>query len=505
MSKKKKYRLRLKTLDFISPVDRPAQETANVRLLKRAGTLSELVAEKGLFAEYAKHSDELGLVFCWAFTSKIDGADYYDLQGDTISEEEIIKVAAEFMENSRAVDEMHDGEAAGTTIFAMPWGAEVAKAFLNIETDTAGLMVAIKPPPAVFDKFKAGEYTGVSIGGTGIREEVIEDRAPVDDDGKRAFSKRGRLTSSDDGHAHLVDDEVGAFGAGHSSWEEGSGGHGHSHPYTIDDGGTIAIGDAQGHGHTIGAVAARAPKPDDPAAKAADDPTQETETMDALKKAQLYGKLNDAEKAHYAGLDESDQEGYLEMSKAARQAAIAKAVEDDPVVYKSTRTGKEYRASVGIDTIDAIKSADESNAALAVERAARVDAEVAKRAATLNHLPGKVVEKKTTAADGSEVVVKTDTKIALVKAIDAIEDPEVREGAREILAAANKALDPAFASTGLRPATPAAGSAYAKLKGMAATRAVEKSITEAEAFIIICDENKALYDEHRAESDRPRA
>src|SRR5262245_22764745 len=96
-----RFRLKLKRLDFISAVDTPAQETAKVVLMKRDGQ-----------ANVVKISDELGLVFCWAFTSKAAGSDYYDLHGDNI-DDDFVKAAAEFMQNGGVTDEMHDSEPDG--------------------------------------------------------------------------------------------------------------------------------------------------------------------------------------------------------------------------------------------------------------------------------------------------------------------------------------------------------------------------------------------------------
>lgn len=161
----KRFRLRLKRLDFISAVDTPAQETATAVLLKSGDFRAT--------ARVVKTADELGLVFGWALTSKSGGADYFDLQGDNVVEDDLIRVAAEFMENGGATDQQHDFEADGRVVFAMPLTAEVAKSF-GIQTDTTGLMVAIKPSADVFAKFKSGEYTGFSIAGTGEREPLAK-------------------------------------------------------------------------------------------------------------------------------------------------------------------------------------------------------------------------------------------------------------------------------------------------------------------------------------------
>jgi hypothetical protein len=53
----------------------------------------------------------------------------------------------------------------------MPMTAEVAKSF-GVQTNTTGLMVAIKPSADAIAKFKSGEYTPFSIAGIGEREAV---------------------------------------------------------------------------------------------------------------------------------------------------------------------------------------------------------------------------------------------------------------------------------------------------------------------------------------------
>ncbi len=155
-----RFKLKLTRLDFISPVDSPAQETAKVLLIKRKGEVDGA-------ASVVKVSEELGLVFCWAFTSKAAGSDYYDLHGDTI-DQDFVAAAASFMERGGVTDEMHDGSPDGRVVFAMPMTPDIAKAY-GIQTDTVGLMVALKPSPDVLAKFKSGEYTGVSIQGMGER------------------------------------------------------------------------------------------------------------------------------------------------------------------------------------------------------------------------------------------------------------------------------------------------------------------------------------------------
>jgi hypothetical protein len=82
----------------------------------------------------------------------------------------MLKAAADFMVESRASREMHQGGRDGSVVFAFPLTADVAKAF-GIETSRTGLLVAVKPSRGVLEKFRSGEYTGFSIGGRRGRDE----------------------------------------------------------------------------------------------------------------------------------------------------------------------------------------------------------------------------------------------------------------------------------------------------------------------------------------------
>lgn len=123
------------------------------------------------FATVLKVDDSLGLVLGWAIVCKHEGEDYYDLQDDLIPESSMLEAAVDFMSGARTAKEMHKGEAIGSIVFAFPLTGEIAKAF-GIETATTGLMVAMKPSPDVLEKFKSGEFTGFSIGGRRIKDEI---------------------------------------------------------------------------------------------------------------------------------------------------------------------------------------------------------------------------------------------------------------------------------------------------------------------------------------------
>lgn len=116
------------------------------------------------FSKAESVNSDLGLVFGWGIICDEGGADYIDVQGDHITQDCMLKSAADFMANSRNGNEMHAGPDSGSYVFAFPMTAEIAKAF-GVTTQKHGLMLAYKPTPEVLAKFKSGEYTGFSIEG----------------------------------------------------------------------------------------------------------------------------------------------------------------------------------------------------------------------------------------------------------------------------------------------------------------------------------------------------
>ena len=121
-------------------------------------------------AEILKVDDTLGLVMGYAIICKDEsGEDYFDLQGDHITEDAMLKASVDFMQNSRVAKDMHAGEQTGTVVFAWPMTSEIAKAF-GFETNKTGLMIAVRPEADMLAKFKDGTYTGFSIGGHWLEE-----------------------------------------------------------------------------------------------------------------------------------------------------------------------------------------------------------------------------------------------------------------------------------------------------------------------------------------------
>lgn len=131
--------------------------------------------EKRGYAKIKKVDDELGLVMGFAIVCNIDGEPYFDLQGDHIPEDSMLKAATDFMANSREAKEMHAGDRIGDILFAFPLTSETAKAY-EIETKTTGLMIAMKPADEeTLEKFRSGEYSGFSIGGLRLEDEDVSE------------------------------------------------------------------------------------------------------------------------------------------------------------------------------------------------------------------------------------------------------------------------------------------------------------------------------------------
>jgi hypothetical protein len=113
-----------------------------------------------------------GLAMGFAIVSKKDGQDYFDVQGDHIPEDAMMAAAIDFMQNSRVAKDMHQGEAQGSVVFAVPITADIRKYLL--ENDMTGLFIGMMPSPDILAKFKSGEYTGFSIGGSRLVDEEVE-------------------------------------------------------------------------------------------------------------------------------------------------------------------------------------------------------------------------------------------------------------------------------------------------------------------------------------------
>ena len=144
-------------------------------------------------------------------------------------------------------------------------------------------------------------------------------------------------------------------------------------------------------------------------------------------------QLNDAEKSYFNDLNDSkDQAEFLEKSASQRAAIIEDLEKSNPVVYTDS-LNQEYRKSDDPRLVEMAKQRDEDRRELAKMRLKSEDDEVTKRAESYPFLKGDL-----------------DTRKALIKAVDAIEDEEVRKGVFDILQSANKTNEPLFKSIGVQ-------------------------------------------------------
>lgn len=283
--------------------------------------------------------------------------------------------------------------------------------------------------------------------------------APLDP----SLHKRLLLTTSEDGHSHLLSD-VAEDGGGMTSWADGTprgenDTGGHAHPYTIASDGKITIGEANGHTHRVIRT------------KAVDDVSGASETGGGLDMdpKELQKALDEAEaarkkaakeietlkavtalkadaRAHYDGLGEKDRADFLSKSTEEQNREVAdslkKAQESDPVVYKD-RDNIEYRKSDGEKLIATAKRADAMAEKLEKSEQRAIEAEHKTKAETYKHL-------------GGDETVRT----SLAKAVASIEDETERESVEKMLAGvakSAKAQSDIFKSIGTGASDPSAG------------------------------------------------
>lgn len=124
----------------------------------------------------AKVDDTQQNVFGWAsIVTKADGTVVEDHQGDIIEPAELENAAYQFMLDSRASGQDHNGEAPdGEVIESMVMTTEKATAMgIPAGTVPTGWWLGVHiPDPEAFAKARSGERAYFSIEGTAIREPV---------------------------------------------------------------------------------------------------------------------------------------------------------------------------------------------------------------------------------------------------------------------------------------------------------------------------------------------
>ena len=131
------------------------------------------MTEKSKTAKLVKVEDivpEFGLVLGRAIICSVNGEPYFDTDNQHIPADVMLKASIEWSQTAQHTKEMHSAES-GSSVFEFPLTDEIKKAF-GIECNWEGLMVAYKPTDEVLQKFISGEYTGFSVGGMAVLEDV---------------------------------------------------------------------------------------------------------------------------------------------------------------------------------------------------------------------------------------------------------------------------------------------------------------------------------------------
>lgn len=125
------------------------------------------MTDKTLHCTIAKADDRLGVLFGWAIVCQEGGHDYIDLQGDRIPEQTMAKAALAFAKGTRQVRFNHSSANVGECVFVMPMTSDVQEALgLQSPNLRSGLVVGARVDDETLAKYRSGELTGFSIGGT---------------------------------------------------------------------------------------------------------------------------------------------------------------------------------------------------------------------------------------------------------------------------------------------------------------------------------------------------
>lgn len=346
-----------------------------------------------------------------------------------------------------------------------------------------------RPRRRIMRTFKINEISAVDVPAQeGAVAVIMKRRDPQTDE----IEKRVFLTTSIEGHAHLVDEQTfdGSFReGGDTSWTQSEGeDFGHSHPWVRSQDGTITIGEADGHSHDVietkMKIAGKAGKvkKETPVMTKKDEPTVE-DLQAQLKRANSISALNDAEKAHFGTLKGDGADAFLAKSADERKVIVEKVVKDkadaeaeevrkaaeaDPVVH-TTSEGLEIRKSDGDVVLALAKSNDKLTAVNTKLSGAAENASYEKRAETeLKHMPGDVA-----------------TRAAMLRAVDGIGDEAQRKSAHDSLKAQNEDMGKAFDTVG-HGGTPAPGSPDDELDSLAKAYQKDHSdLTYEQAYVAV--------------------
>ena len=212
---------------------------------------------------------------------------------------------------------------------------------------------------------------------------------------------------------------------------------------------------------------------------------QRVELAKRLETAEALASFSDAERTHYGKQDDAGKAAFLKAKPEERRAAIEKASEANPVVYKAL-DGSEFRKGDDPRLIAMAKSRDEDRREVMRLGMEKREGDFRKRAE--DELPlfsGDVGE-----------------RAALLKAVDGIQDETMRGKVLEVLKGANEGLKPLTntrgTTQGLRVV---AGGTYGKLEALAKAHAAKNNLPLEKSMSAVLDtsEGAELYGQYMAE------
>ena len=277
-------------------------------------------------------------------------------------------------------------------------------------------------------------------------------------------------------------------------YSNSKGEYGHAHPLVKMQDGTYQVGMSDGHTHEISGaeLSGAVEEAMTPTMKGKGRMSEQNSTTDELVKrlerAEAVLNFTAAERTHFDGLAAEAQDEFIGKAAADRSAELAlakrQAEDADPVVY-TTMDGHQLRKGADGDALIAVmRSNDMIRKDNALLKADSDRQRVTKR-----------VREELPHISGTE-----DEQVALVKAIEAIEDQAVRDGAFAILKRNDQGLSSIMKTNGSQGGA-VEKSANQTLNEKVAKHAADEKISFTAAYAAVMDtsEGNDLYEQMKIE------
>ncbi len=199
-----------------------------------------------------------------------------------------------------------------------------------------------------------------------------------------------------------------------------------------------------------------------------------------LATATALAGMNDTQKSYYNGLDDIGKSDFVTKSMTQRDEAVELHKAADAVVYTSVTDGSVFRKSDDPRLVQMAKQHDlthqamtkslEDNANMALEKRASVE---------MQYMAGT-----------------TETHVAILKALDGIEDEGIRKSAYESLKAKNDSMAGVFKNVGssfVKNEAGTDGNAEEELESLAKAYVADKGGNYTDAYAVVSEQNPDLY------------